>query len=93
MKLAICTNCGRGMNVSRLKYDENNLDGFCATCISCGSEFELEFDISDTFITDIAKMADFKILTKEEFLSSYSYMTEYEYDATKLYLKWLRNER
>ena len=35
-----------------------------------------------SFITDKEKMRDFKILTKEEFLKSYSYLTEAEYDLT-----------
>ena len=29
-------------------------------------------------------MRDFKLLTKEEFLKSYSYLTEKEYDLTKI---------
>lgn len=36
-----------------------------------------------SFIDDEEKMVDFFILTKEEFLMSYSYLTEEEYDATK----------
>ena len=35
------------------------------------------------FTDDIEKMKDFKRLTKAEFLSSYSYLTEEEYDLTK----------
>ena len=35
-----------------------------------------------SFITDKEKMRDFKILTKEEFLKSYSYLTETEYNLT-----------
>lgn len=34
------------------------------------------------FLSDEDKMRDFKELTKEEFLQSYSYLTEEEYDAT-----------
>lgn len=34
------------------------------------------------FIDDEEKMRDFVSLTKEEFLSSYSYLTEEEYDNT-----------
>ena len=34
------------------------------------------------FLNDKEKMIDFKILTKEEFLKSYSYLTEEEYDNT-----------
>ena len=36
---------------------------------------------------DEEKMVDFEILTKEEFLSSYSYLTEEEYDMTVEYCK------
>ena len=35
------------------------------------------------FIDDKEKMYDFVHLTKEEFLSSYSYLTEDEYNNTK----------
>ena len=35
-----------------------------------------------SFITDKEKMRDFKILTKQEFLKSYSYLTEAEYELT-----------
>ena len=34
-------------------------------------------------------MRDFKKLTKEEFLSSYSYLSSDEYDMTNAYLDWL----
>lgn len=35
------------------------------------------------FVNDAEKMRDFHRLTKEEFLQSYSYLTEEEYDNTK----------
>ena len=35
------------------------------------------------FTDDEEKMRDFFALTKEEFLASYSYLTEEEYDLTK----------
>ena len=44
---------------------------------------------SKSFITDWEKMKDFFVLTKEEFLQSYSYLTETEYDATYAYWTWL----
>lgn len=40
-----------------------------------------------SFLDDEEKMRDFKELTKEEFLFSYSYLTEEEYDATMRCLK------
>lgn len=39
------------------------------------------------FADDEEKMADFKILTKEEFLASYSYLTEKDYDLTVEFCK------
>tara|TARA_R100000654_G_C2585322_1_gene112255 strand:- start:225 stop:371 length:147 start_codon:yes stop_codon:yes gene_type:complete len=35
------------------------------------------------FTDDKEKMIDFKLLSKTEFLSSYSYLTEEEYNLTK----------
>ena len=36
------------------------------------------------FINDTEKMLDFDTLTKEEFLASYSYLTELEYNLTRM---------
>jgi len=36
------------------------------------------------FYDDAEKMADFRKISKEEFLKSYSYLTEQEYDNTKM---------
>ena len=44
------------------------------------------------FIDDEEKMYDFVRLTKEEFLSSYSYLTEDEYDNTKRLYEERRND-
>lgn len=45
------------------------------------------------FLDDEEKMRDFICLTKEEFLASYSYLTEDEYDNTykRYYAKNLKN--
>ena len=40
-----------------------------------------------SFIDDKEKMRDFYILSKKEFLKSYSYLTELEYDLTVEELK------
>ena len=46
-----------------------------------------------TFIEDIEKMRDFLRLNKCEFLKSYSYLLEEEYDATAWeYIKRTRND-
>lgn len=84
-----CPNCGAEFDLIRLKHDEDNLDGFYTNCNECRASFDIDFNVDYTFITDVAKMADFKILTMEEFLSSYSYITEAEYEATRLYFNWL----
>ena len=86
----ICKNCWKTIELTRLKHDEFSLEGFYASCPECKREFDIDFDVDLTFITDIAKMADFKILTQEEFLNSYSYITEDEWEATRLYLNWLK---
>lgn len=86
-----CMNCGEKITMTRLEHDENNLEGFYISCPHCGSSFDIDKSeiISKMFITDVAKMADFKILSKEEFLTSYNYLTEDEYEATRLYFNWL----
>ena len=45
------------------------------------------------FIDDQEKMRDFFILTKEEFLASYSYLTEKEYDDTLRYVRYIQEGR
>ena len=44
------------------------------------------------FIDDYEKMNDFKHLTKDEFLQSYNYLTEDEYDNTLQYYLWLKHD-
>lgn len=85
-----CLNCGETMEILKLHHDKNNTEGFYTNCDNCGASFDLEFTPANTFITDVAKMADFKTLTKEEFLKSYSYISESEYEATELYMNWLK---
>ena len=46
-----------------------------------GVHFEEDFTFGN-FIDDKEKMLDFKTLSKAEFLASYSYLTEEEYDNT-----------
>ena len=62
---------------------------YCSLCINSGSmscqhcshAFTSMFE-AKSFTDDEEKMKDFYELSKEEFLRSYSYMTEEEYDAT-----------
>lgn len=89
-----CPNCGREMDLVTLRHDENNLEGFYTYDLVCQASFDIDESIilNQMFIGDIPKMADFKILSKEEFLSSYDYLTEDEYDATELYFNWLMRD-
>lgn len=59
---------GNEINVEKV-WEENKMykNNICGNC---------------SFINDKEKMADFKVLTKEEFLESYSYLTEEEYELT-----------
>lgn len=62
--------------------DENNFVKECKEITKGG------YGMKANFITDAEKMRDFKVLTKDEFLQSYSYLTEAEYDETeRLYNK------
>ena len=73
-------------------YNRNSLDGYFTT-EEC-QLVDVESDFTDgNFIDDAEKMRDFKILSKEEFLSSYSYLTEEEYDNTMEIFKKLPKEQ
>ena len=87
-----CVNCGKEIEVWRLEHDECNLEGFYVSCMKCHAYTDIDFNPVNTFITDVAKMADFKLLTMEEFLETYNYITEDEYEATRLYLNWLNTD-
>ena len=73
------------MNKLLNRYDSINMDA-----ISC-FDFEQAYIIKNTFLGDAEKMNDFKILTKDEFLKSYSYISEIEYDQTRDYLSSMIN--
>jgi hypothetical protein len=47
----------------------------------------------NTFIDDSEKMSDFFLMSKKEFLDSYSYLDEEEYDATKKHVDSLTIEQ
>ena len=52
-------------------------------------DIDLWDDFEDNFIGDYEKMRDFFELDKDQFLASYAYLTEREYDATKAYVDFL----
>ena len=89
-----CLNCGQLVGVKELWRDMYNPEGFYAECPGCGSTFDIDWDHlkGKMFIDDVAKVTDLKELSKKNFLMSYSYLTEEEYDVTKLYLDWLRKD-
>ena len=64
-----CENCGREFELTRLCHDINNLEGFYTYDTECRASFDIDerMILDKMFIDDIPKMADFKILTKEEF--------------------------
>ena len=57
-----------------------------------GNRMKKEEILQLSFIDDKEKMEDFKNLTKEEFLFSYSYLTEKEYEATMLHCNLLQEK-
>jgi len=81
--------------LARLIQEAEKPDFELSTLEEVIAEEEISKFINDTtieytsFITDKEKMRDFEILTKEEFLNSYSYITEAEYDLT---VKEVNNE-
>lgn len=58
---------------------------------SGGKTFSTAIKYTD-FLDDKEKMKDFAILTKEEFLMSYSYLTEEEYDLTAEKIKAMNKQ-
>ena len=62
--------------VNQRKGNDSELSNFARN--------ELADRKSLNFSDDAEKMSDFKKLSKEEFLKSYSYLTEQEYDNTKM---------
>ena len=89
-----CLSCGEDTEVKDLIRDMYNPEGFCVECRHCGATFDIDWNYfkKKMFIDDVAKMDDFKELNKKEFLESYSYLTEEEYDITKLYFEWLKRK-
>ena len=64
---------------------------FCEIPTS-GTQININFEDAD-FLDDYEKMDDMEIMSKEEFLESYSYLTEKEYDNTVIkYFRRLLNE-
>lgn len=58
----------------------SEVDSWISACLN---EIEDKMMEDLSFHNDEEKMRDFLELSKEEFLSSYSYLTEKEYEATK----------
>lgn len=89
-----CLNCGHEFKLRKIWNDELIPEGFFTVCPECKGSFDIDDDVSDNirkkmFIDDVAKMADFFHMPKDDFLASYSYLTEDEYDATEMYVDWI----
>ena len=96
----VCPNCGKETEIKYLLKDElDDYESFHEVCEHCRSSFDLGEDwvikniLYKSFISDVAKMYDFTQISKEDFLHSYSYLTEDDYDATQLYFDWLYGMR
>lgn len=69
-------------------YDAADENAYCIRCPKCSyllAETCKEFDekyLKQSFLDDGEKLVDFFKLTKQEFLESYSYLSEIEYDKT-----------
>lgn len=69
-------------------YDATDENAYCIRCPKCSyllAETCKEFDekyLKQSFLDDGEKLVDLLKLTKEEFLESYSYLSEVEYDRT-----------
>lgn len=68
--------------------EEYLIEYMCQFVIAC---VETIIPEEKTFISDVAKMIDFFSFGKDEFLKSYSYLNEEEYDATKTYVKFIND--
>ena len=71
-----------------VSYDATDENAYCIRCPKClyrlaetCKELDAEY-LKQSFLDDGEKLVDLFKLTKEEFLASYSYMTEIEYDKT-----------
>ena len=58
----------------------------------CGTLSRCETCNGNSFIDDTEKMRDFKELSKEAFLKSYSYLKEQDYNATEIEYSILKEE-
>ena len=74
------------LNKSHWIIEEAAAKAFQAACFEpyegAKAMFNVAFDDALAFVSDKEKMIDFAYLSKDEFLESYSYLTEEEYDAT-----------
>ena len=71
----------RGTKVEQLKLARNNGDITPEEAIELSIEYSTMW--AHDFTNDAEKMIDFIELSREEFLTSYSYLTEDEYNLTK----------
>lgn len=72
----------QGYGLEVLVLDENELVANKALSVMESQAPNFRYQQADNFINDYEKMQDFRELTKYEFLASYSYLTEDEYNAT-----------
>lgn len=74
-------------SVGRWKYDLEDIDESEIEYITTHGSMEtivieVRLKVGIPFVDDVVKMDDFFHLTREDFLASYGYLTDLDYDAT-----------
>jgi hypothetical protein len=95
IKMIICLQCGYKFKFVSASVDEL---GCHTVCPDCGGSFDIEprcgecenadceeKAVTSNFLDDKEKMHDFLLLSKKEFLKSYSYLTNRDYEATCIF--------
>lgn len=80
-------------NYNRIIIDGELIEQMKFFILDYISENVLKKKSGSIFINDAEKMFDFMMLSKDEFLMSYMYLTEEEYDATNAYFNILNEIR
>ena len=81
MNNLLCDNC-TSSNIEIIKDKDSEMDCYCNDCNTENYTVSKWWINESNFTDDEEKMIDFNTITKDQFLNSYSYITEQEYDNT-----------
>ena len=81
MNNLLCDNC-TSSNIEIIKDKDSEMDCYCNDCNTEHYTVSKWWINESNFTDDEEKMIDFNTITKDQFLNSYSYITEQEYDNT-----------